>query len=359
MTTYNYSISAAFPNNKVDCPRLEEEIAHSAITIALDSIDVSGDFCSLSFKAALTVDERTILAGIVTNHSGLPLPSKPAPTTSDGRPRVAMEKPDSTKYTLCSHDWTDKTTWYTESIKIVDEIASDSGNHTIYTLAHQNVIDTYHGLIWQEDFLKDVNGASYRVIVKVNNEVKTERDPHVGSGGDYTINYVDGTVTFGSPLLVDDEVKVTYNYANTSGFYITAPAGKKLTIDAVEAQFAADVTYTDTIVFQPYGYVDAFAPQLIPAVPSGTLIPLGDPLVYKTVTDIMADAVKCYPSYPVIGASNWRGTQTPTLVFDWDYVSSTTLNGNAGMRIRVSLQHDVPFGGWFSTTTFYCYLTDL
>jgi hypothetical protein len=278
--------------------------------------------------------------------------------TSDGRQRVAQEKSDVAKKTVVSHDWTDPTTWAEASVRVVDEVASDDGAHTDYSLAHGNVIDTYHGKVSQEDFLLDAGGNSYRVTVKVNDVAKVEQDPHPASGGDFTVNYPTGKVGFLSALQPDDVVKVTYHYATTSVFTLKPDAGKALKIEFAECNFSDDVELLDSVVFQPYGFVDVFAPQLLQAnggpLPPGTKIPLGNPVVYKAMSDFQNDAVKSYPTYPALGGNGWRGSPRPIIVLDWDYVSSTLLRADYGMEIRLRLQHDVPFGGWYATATFYC-----
>jgi hypothetical protein len=274
--------------------------------------------------------------------------------TSTGLVRTSSEKSDSSKQNFFSHNWSDKTTWYTESVKVTDEVATNSGNDILYNLANDYVIDVYHGKTFGEDFLKDSSNNTYRVIVKVNDVVKTEQDPHYSSGGDYTINYTNGTVTFLSALDVADVVKVTYYYATGSSFYIRPAAGYKLNIIMAEVQFAKNIVMNDSIIFQPYGYVDVFAPQYMPGIPSGTKIPLGDPVVYKTITDLQADAFRAYATYPVMSASNWRGLDQELIIFDWDYTSSTPLRSDYGMEIKMSLQHDAVAGGSYATASFYC-----
>ena len=276
------------------------------------------------------------------------------PKTADGRVRLALEKTDSSKKTIISHDWTDPTTWAEAAIRVVDEVATDEGAHTSYALAHPNIIDTYHGKVTQEDFFLDANGHSYRVTVKVNDVVKVEQDPHFATGGDFTVNYTAGKIVLLSALAPSDVVKVTYHYATSSVFTIKPSPGMTLKLEFAEVQFSDDVILTDSVVFQPYGLVDVFAPQLIPEVPSGTKIPLGNPVIYKAISDFQNDAVKSYPAYPAFGGNGWRGAPHPLIIMDWDYVSSTLLRSDYGMEIRLFLQHDVPFEGWYATATFYC-----
>lgn len=279
------------------------------------------------------------------------------PETTDGKSRIALEKSDTAKRTLVSHDWTDKTTWYQDATRVVDEVATVKIPlvYTTYTLANGDLIDSYHGKISQEDYLKDASDNSFRVVVKVNDVVKTEQDPAVGSGGDYTVNYSAGEVTFLSALTGSDVVKVTYHHGGSGTYVIKPEAGKVLSIDVVEVQFATDVVLTDTMRFQPYGYVDVFAPQLTPTpYPSGTLIPIADALVFKTFKDYMNDAVRSYPKYPALGGAGWRGMNYETVVFDWDYVRSTALISSYGMEIRLTPDIGNEFSGSYATATFYC-----
>jgi hypothetical protein len=291
------------------------------------------------------------------SHLGL-TPITTEQTTGEGSPLLASRKPDSPKLTFITPNWCDKTTWYSSSTYVASEVAGDSGDHTTYELDHQNVIDTYHGLITFEDYLKDSEGRNLRVVVKVNDVAKAEQDPHLGTGGDYTINYAAGTITFSSALQPADVATVEYHYANSSTYVIAPSAGKILIIDKVEVQFSEDIEMKDTFLFQAYGLVDVFAPQLMQPpynLPSGTKIPLGDPLSYKTLNDLLNDSNHAYPSYPAIGNGNWRAMKKAAYIFAWDYdVGATNLHSSYGMEIRVSLQHDTVCGGEFATATFYC-----
>jgi hypothetical protein len=275
--------------------------------------------------------------------------------TAQGRLPTAAARPVAPKLTFITPNWCDKTTWYCGSVEIEDEIATDSGDHTTYSVAHQNMIDAYHGKITFEGQLRDDDGSNYRVTVKVNGVKKTEQDPHLVSGGDFIVNYVAGTVTFLTALQPGDVVTVTYHYAQKATFVVKPAAGKRLYIGSVEVQFSEDIVMNDTFVFQAYGLVDVFAPQLMPGVPSGTKIPLGDPLVYKTMVDLLNDSNDSHPAYPALGGSNWRALKKPAYIFTWEYaVGLTCLEARYGMEIHIDLEHDIPCSGAFGTATLYC-----
>lgn len=279
-----------------------------------------------------------------------------APKTADGKPVTSTFPTEGSRVTLVTHNWCDKTTWYQQATRVVEETPAATTPGTVYTLAHVNVIDIFHGKLWAEDGLKDAGGNSYRAVVKVNGTTKAEVDPHT-STGDYSINYATGVITFSPAIATDATVLVTYHYATTSLFTIKPAAGKKLLIRSVETQFSSNIIMNDTVRFEPYGYVDYFAPQLMPGVPSGTKIPLGA-TVYKTMGDFQAESNGALSKIPAIGGSSWRGIQNEIIVFPWDYAALLPLSSAAGMEVRLSLEHDAVFGGEFGTATLYCLSED-
>lgn len=379
-TSYTYSISTDFPGGAVNPAKLKDEItaSNSGITIQVERIDTSGDTLTLVMKDALPAAQKTLLDGDTTAPAGGLIASHDNSKTSDATPvsltekktaddriRVAIEKSEGSRLTVVSHDWADKTTWAQGSLRVVDEIATDSGDHLTYNLAHQNVIDTYHGKLFDEDNLRDSAGNSYRVSVLVNDVTKTEQDPHVGSGGDYTVDYAAGKVIFNAALAPTDVVKVTYYYAASSKIKVIPSAGKRIHIEGVDVQFSTDVVLNDTAVFEMVGAVEVFAPQLVNDVnpdyatsfPTGTKIPLATTR-YKTMRDFQNECDRSYPSYPAIGGSGWRGLQVSTQVFHWEYVRSVIIESAKGMELHIYLEHDSVFTGEYATSTLYCVSED-
>jgi hypothetical protein len=283
--------------------------------------------------------------------------------TDDNRIHVAVEKCDLSSVTFYTHNFCDKTTWYENATRVVDEVATDSGDHITYNLVQNNVIDVYHGKITDEDDLLDPSDNSYRVEVKVDDVVKTERDPHENhmgntSHGDYTVDYANGDIVFHSALTGTEVVKVTYHYATTSGFTVAPKAGKKLQIELVEVQFSNDIEIRDTALFTTYGYVEVFAPSLTPVpYPAGTQIPIRTKR-YKTMQNYQDDAMRAYPQVSALGGANWRGLGQPVQIFDWDYQRGLVLHEPQGMKIVISMEHDEPCGGTYCTVTFYCATED-
>jgi hypothetical protein len=223
-------------------------------------------------------------------------------------------------------------------------------------MPHSSIIDVYHGKLWEEEQLE----ATHRVSVEVDEgggwAAKTEVDPHDGIG-DYTIDYAAGTITFSPAIGTGANVRASYYRANGSQFILAPDPGKTLLIKSAEVQFSADIEMTDTVIFETFGYVDVFAPQLMPGIPSGTKIPLKK-TVYKTLQQFIDESNGAYPSIPAIGGSGWRGVQSPVTVFPWNYAAALPLSAAAGMEVRIYCEHDLPFVGSYATATFYCLSED-
>jgi hypothetical protein len=273
------------------------------------------------------------------------------PKTADGRLIVAYGKGDAARRQIYSHDWTDPTTWFGNASRSVSEAAVFVSGST-WGLEHSHVIDAFHGKLFAEDYLKDPDDNSYRVAVTVDDVSKTEKDPHDDSG-DYTVNYSQGSITFASAPANDADVRVTYHYENGSSFIVAPAPGKKLSVDTVEVQFSADVVITDSARFQVWVYAPA---EVCTAMgwPLGTKVPYGEASIYKGIRDYYADAMRAYPMYPALGGSGWRGMSQGMIIFDWDYLATIVLDSAVGAEIRISLDHNTPFGGAYATASFYC-----
>ena len=419
-TSFQYTIGVDLPNG-LDSARLSQEIQTSDIPVALDRIQSEGDIVTIYFKANLLPADKTILdgdvspaGGLIGAHSGLPLVEvqtfqTTTPKTSDGRDRVAIEKSDGSRLTQVTHDFTKKTTWYQASQRVEDEVLVEVtelstppinpenracyhvgasatgawvgqegkiaiydvdlwrfvdlpagwtfGDRKLYRSAFDYLIDVYHGLLWNEDKLRDSLGNTYRVAV--TNDVQgalTENDPFDDSG-DFFVDYRNGLFFMSASQGVGEEITATYYKATNSHFVIAPTTGKKIQIESVDVQFSEDVDLRDTVVFEMWGPIDFFAPQLLQSnggpFPSGTKIPL-DTTKYKTMRDFQAECDRAYPPYPAMGGSSWRGLTQPTFVFHWEYVRGVTISSALGMELHIYLEHDRPYLGDYATATLYC-----
>lgn len=272
------------------------------------------------------------------------------PRTTDAAPVITIAPTEGHRVTIMSPNWCDRTTWYYESKRVADEVLTNSGDNTSYTPSVKRAwIDITHGKITDELLMED----AYQPVIMVDSTVKTENEPDAYDG-DYSIDYRDGAVIFNSALTGSEVVTATYSYEDGSSWVIKPDVGTKMRITEVEVQFGSDTEMSDTLIFQPYGYVEDFAPQYTPVpYPAGTLIPLGSPSSYKTIYDFINDACRSYPVIPKMGGTGWRGMKYDVHIFRWDYKATTDLHADSGMEIRISLVNDKEFVGTFASATFY------
>lgn len=370
-TKYTYSIATDFPHAKVATSRLTQEIQTASLSIALDYINTSGDDCDIWFRDELTGGDQTILDGLVAAHSGAPLADT---RTEDGKPIVALDTLQKNKAALVAiaplegsetiystHNFCDKTTWYSESVRVTSEALTDAGAGTVWNSAHTFWIDLTSGKVQDETGIIDEEAVrtpghhGWGVVVTSDAVELTMREPLEESGGDYWVDYEAGTIHFVSSQ-AGKTVLASYSYAGSSGWRLTAVPNRILQITDAEAQFSTSIVMTDTLVFQVTGPIEFFAPQLMEAnggpYPDDTRIPLTT-TTYKRFSQLVDEARGAYPVIPAIGGSA-RGTSDPIYGFPFLYGASRDLKASLQVELWIRLAHDRPFEGERATATFYC-----
>jgi hypothetical protein len=267
--------------------------------------------------------------------------SNAAPVTDDHRARVQVDIPEGRRCDVYTPNFCDRTTWYSDSLRVEAAGMVDSGDHQTYALPIPcYVADVKHGKIFGEDNLLEDYGA----VVTVDAVAKVEHSPGM-TNGDYLLDYVTGAVTFKTPLAGTEVVTMSYSKVRTSLCKINPPDGQKMRVGYVEVQFAKNIGLTDTLIFQLWGDVGY------------GMMPLSGMEKYKTMRDFITDAEKAYPLIPVFtGAGNtWRMLTEETSIFRFDYTlrASTDLLSSLKMEIRVWLENDIPYAGDYAVGTFY------
>jgi len=357
-TEYTYSVTSDFPNQKVNIPRLTQEIDDSEITVKLadDGISVVADTCSIWFMAALDGSNKSTLDTIVANHSGEPLASDDLPVALKNVALDADSQIQTTQYPresgetriIYTPNFADATTWYQESQRISGDTLSTSDPEKKVFYASQgqkNWIDATHGKLSHEDEVLP-DKTPYVPVVYIDDEPAVEKPPfELGGAYDYEIDYADGKVTF---LESQDGKVITadFSYATSAKFTFGPSSGKILKIERSEIQYSADIKMNGTFKYAPYAYN--------PEGPPVPKIPVGAPHVYKTLKDFVTEANGVYPIHPACPNPNGRGLGQNHINAPFDYGTVRTLRSSYGVEIQIEMDPDVACDGEFAEMTFYC-----
>lgn len=383
--TFTYSKNVDFAG-AVNELRLDETIKASDITVGLRGVSVEGDVVSIVFKANLSTAETEELDAIVQAHDGTPSEVESFKValeglnTVEGRLEVSSYPSSASRVNLITHRWNDKTTWYTMSQLVTNEApevlnpdksvyveGTDEWTGKRFKLSNTYIINATHGKIFMENYTLAPNGLTYAAVVTIDGVVVDEVNEDTGEGS-WALDYVTGVLTLNPNLHEGADLRVTYYYATTSDFFLRPMPTKILELRSVEVQFTEDISLRDTMVFESFGAVGAFAPQLIGEYKDALgntfsatdSIQLKEPVEYKTLFDYANESNGVYPVIP--GTKNnsptWRDSRSALVTFPWNYQSVIPLSGAAGMFVRIYLVNDTPFDGEFSTATFYCYSKD-
>jgi hypothetical protein len=361
---YTYQLTD-FPNQKASAGSLSLEIeAKQVLTVALAdrAISVGTTNAVFWFKSPLGTDDLAALDEIVAAHQGTNPPLDIQSVEIGNIPEVVPRRSQTkVRAYAFSHDWCDKTTWYTQSKKKTDQVigVGDASKKDFVLEADYPVIEIGRGKITDDHRITDGNGDDYCVHVKVGTAsagytTLTEREPFEESGGDFWVDYdnpgTDGTmVHLAVAPATGDDVVVTYHYCDTddpmhSIWRFQPPAGKKWVIDHVEAQFTADVELTDTIIYQ--AWIDYPGLGWIP-------VPGEEQLRYHSAHNYDDYVRGSQPEVPAWGGTSKRGRQTAGRVVQWDYDSSIVLKASQLVAVQVWCQHDRAMGGGRVTITIY------
>lgn len=267
---------------------------------------------------------------------------------------VAITGTEGNEVIYATHNFCDETTWYGDSERITDATLVDSGDGLTWTSDHPNWINMVSGLILDEDGLRQDVEHGYEVVVTVNNVQKTRRESYETTGGDYAVNWADGTITFFNSQ-TGQTVKASYSHATTSTWYLRPGTGKAIDIIDAEAQFSIDVDMQDTLRFGVWGYVQVFAPAYWEGnggpLPTDTKVELQSQR-YMRRNQMVDEARGAYPVIPASGGST-RGAAQDITGFPFQYEALRRLYNMYGMELRLTLEHNRKFLGEHATATFY------
>lgn len=234
---------------------------------------------------------------------------------------VSVMRAEGSSATLCTHDFTNKSTWHQKSIQATGETLSQSG--LVYSGAHNRWIDLEHGKVYDEHSIADKKRPKIYVDAI---EVTTG----------FSINYEEGQVTFDSAP--SGTVTADYWYGNSSEFTITPTPGKILIIEHAELNFTKNIQMTAPVnfivkVYNPYDLPNKIVYQQIK---------------YKNLRDIISSANLGQGFIPAVGE-----LQNDILVFPFNYATVKPFQSSVGAELIISIDGDIELGGEWGNATFY------
>jgi hypothetical protein len=260
---------------------------------------------------------------------------------SDGFHKVSVRKSHREQSrSFVTPDYSNKATWFYNSIRVIDELAINMGVGIIYTFADINkTIINLTKITDREDCL------DLEVIVKKNDVI-------ISSG--FTVSYTNKQIVFISANSPTDEIKVSYSYENGSLYELLAIPGKKILLDYVETQFSAGMIFNDILVFE--------------VVLNNSLTGNEDVVLGKMEYHNAADFLNKGNHGSLLEAF---GELTKNVnIFPWNYLTGYTIkpvgdstadpNCNEFNKIRIYLKNNIPYTACeIATGTFYCLIEDL
>jgi hypothetical protein len=361
-----FNVAQDFPDGKVNSENLSAEVA-AVITRTLKNLSFAGGTpleggiheggtLSMTFADTLTSADETALhgdtsnpcGGLIADHDNSATPEPEQPVKFNAPPFVApVLRPSGTPLWAFSHDYTKRTTWFSEAEYVEEsQIGTGDGATKNFLLGDSNIIDVTHGHISEEDTLDpEIYGhegiSSFAPIIKVNDVVKTEA-PYDGTGGDYTLDYASGTVSFAVAPPSGHTIKASYFKEDGGQMILPVPYGYKYTLKRLEMQFSKDLTLMTTT------FAEVWA-----GPPGGKFYVPGSRGTFKNLKDFLNWSEGSFPVIPQFGGSGDRGLQDDVIILSIPYEDPLELKGSDGAEWRCRLEGDIPHQGSYATTTIY------
>lgn len=254
--------------------------------------------------------------------------SKDSISSIQGAVPVTVYKPEEDSFARASHDFCNKTTWYTNSVRVEGETATLLTS-TTYSLANTFIIDVVNGITNRQDLMQ-----AYAVIVK--------EDGAVISG--YTLNHNTGVITFDSAP--SGTITVDYSYATDSEWIIEPSAGKTLIIEHSEVQFCNDIIMDSPIRFEVWGYNPYFG---VPGHPLESMLRIEYQSVqYNSIKDVINESNLGTGIIPQVG-----DLPGDIHVFPFNYVTIKPFKSSMGMQLRLRTVGNKEITGSYGTASFY------
>jgi hypothetical protein len=385
-TKYTYNLSDL--SNGIAAGRLTFDIQNSAIVTALERIDIddAGGTYDVVFKDILSSTDKNLLDGdtaqaenippavgsLLGDHSGIKLTNKLAPPKDYlGHTIVAPVVALRGGFRYITHNFCDKQTWWQESTDHVDAATTDEGAQLTYDITgHANLTDLRHGRATFENEIDATtvapNGNTMTNIIPTV-EIDTVALPQANEkdspsiADEYSIDYVNGKVTFGAARGGAEVVTVSFRKAGSSKWTLKPPVDHKYVVEDVEIDVSESLDMTEGFCVLTFGSHPVLTGGTIAQIKINT---------YKTFHDFQAAAREFFGPLPAnFGLTG--GVNSPKWTFKWQYIRADEVYATANYlsnnyqhspdsaddmtvnRVELETINDGEYGGDFLTMTFY------
>jgi hypothetical protein len=274
--------------------------------------------------------------------------------TSDNFLQVAQQPREGDALNFYSPNFCDETTWYEGSTAVSEFSLTDSGDLTTWNTngTHPGPwIDLYHAKLFKEAETLG-NNPDCTVLVEVSTDSGSTWNPKTqnsidGADGDYSVDYVNGTVTFNSALNSGDQVRASFAKSPSSLLWTVKPAtGKRLKLLYAEIQLSTDAEFTCDFVYETWAYNPADLPNKIKI----------NEFRYRSISDLLFESNGVFPTVPALGGTGPRGLNKDVVIFPFNYNTARDMKASQGVEVRV--KSDIAHNGTMATSTFYCLCED-
>jgi len=366
-----------------------EEHVYRSYVDGSDFTDWQTNFETASVLTDLPDDAEALIVGLSNV-----LPPK---VQQDGTPQYALGTRIGKEAIYATHNFCDETSWYSESVRVVEQTLTDSGDGLTWTSPDPCWVDMFSGKVFDDDGLRGdqpifepASPHEYKILVESSGDggttwdIERQHPPFETTGGDYLVDFAAGTITFDSTRAGKD-LRATYSRKGTSGWVLRPVDGRVLTVEKAEIQFSADIDFDAILVMRAKGWVEQFAPDVwdqvspsgdlwypsgtggppaegsegdlyydsaapqlyayvtayggwipLPAgpLPAGYLVDLNETL-YKTMAQMLDESVGTFPEFLSIGGS--RAIGQPLHILQFHYGMAKLVFSSLGMQLYIGL----------------------
>lgn len=243
-------------------------------------------------------------------------------TTTEGAIKVAPTKLEGSSSLLISHNFCDKTTWWGESTRILQETLTPDQYFTTFDSANTYWIDLISGKVPYEDKYS----TPYKAKIYID-DVETTMG--------FTINYKTGQVVFDNSQ-EGKIIKASYSYANGSNWIVTPSVGKIMKLLGTEIKITDDVFLNTAFIFTVYS---------------------GSTPISVTTYKNMYDFLVCAKG-PVTRLSKFGPLPNDIITLGFDYVTSKDLKYSQNISVKISTADDIEIEGTLGIVTAYIISVD-